>query len=61
VNTVRKLPDSIRARYLKVEHGDRGRRAHVLGLPDQGLAPEFAPYQRTQAGWPVGPTPCAER
>jgi 4-hydroxy-4-methyl-2-oxoglutarate aldolase len=54
VNTVRKLPDSIRARYLKVDTATVADVLDVLGLPDQGLAPEFAPYPANagrMAGW----------
>jgi len=58
MNAVRKLRDSIRARYLKVDTATVADVLDVLGLPDQGLAPGFAPYP--QAGWPDGPTPCAE-
>ena len=54
MNTVRKLPDSIRARYLKVDTATVADVLDVLGLPDQGLAPEFAPYPANagrMAGW----------
>src|SRR5882757_328280 len=54
VNTVRKLPDSIRTRYLKVDTATVADVLDVLGLPDQGLAPEFAPYPGNagkMAGW----------
>src|SRR5712675_533847 len=54
VNTVRKLRDSIRARYLKVDTATVADVLDVLGLPDQGLAPEFAPYPANagrMAGW----------
>jgi len=44
VNAVSKLRDSIRARYLKVDTATVADVLDVLGLPDQGLAPGFAPY-----------------
>ena len=44
MNAVRKLRDSIRARYLKVDTATVADVLDVLGLPDQGLAPGFAPY-----------------
>src|SRR5258708_1827319 len=44
VNAVRKLRNSIRARYLKVDTATVADVLDVLGLPDQGLAPGFAPY-----------------
>jgi len=37
-------PDSIRRRYLKVDTATVADVLDVLGLPNQGLAPEFAPY-----------------
>ena len=42
-SAVRKLRDSIRARYLKVETATVADVLDVLGLRDQGLAPGFAP------------------
>lgn len=53
-NAVRKLRDSIRARYLKVDTATVADVLDVLGLPDQGLAPEFAPYPANagrMGGW----------
>jgi len=44
MNAVRKLRDSIRARYLKVDTATVADVLDVLGHPDQGLAPGFAPY-----------------
>ena len=44
MNAVRKLRNSIRARYLKVDTATVADVLDVLGLPDQGLAPGFAPY-----------------
>src|SRR5258706_9268345 len=44
MNAVRKLRDSIRARYLEVDTATVADVLDVLGLPDQGLAPGFAPY-----------------
>src|ERR1700704_4271676 len=54
MNTVRKLPDSIRARYLKVDTATVADVLDVLGLRDQGLAPQFAPYPASagrMGGW----------
>ncbi len=42
-SAVRKLRDSIRARYLKVDTATVADVLDVLGLRDQGLAPGFAP------------------
>jgi regulator of RNase E activity RraA len=53
-NAARKLRDSIRARYLKVDTATVADVLDVLGLPDQGLAPEFAPYPANagrMGGW----------
>ena len=44
MNAVRKLRDSIRARYLEVDTATVADVLDVLGHPDQGLAPGFAPY-----------------
>ena len=41
-SAVRKLRDSIRARYLKVDTATVADVLDVLGLPDQGLAPIWA-------------------
>jgi hypothetical protein len=38
-SAVRKLRDSVRARYLKVDTATVADVLDVLGLPDQGLAP----------------------
>jgi 4-hydroxy-4-methyl-2-oxoglutarate aldolase len=46
--------DSIRKRYLRVDTATVADVLDVLGLPDQGLAPEFAPYPATagrMGGW----------
>ena len=43
-SAVRKLRDSIRARYLRVDTATVADVLDVLGLRDQGLAPGFAPY-----------------
>jgi len=37
-------PDAIRRRYLKVDTATVADVLDVLGLPNQGLAPQFAPY-----------------
>jgi regulator of RNase E activity RraA len=50
MNAVRKLRDSIRARYLKVDTATVADVLDVLGLPDQGLAPGFAPYPSDAGG-----------
>ncbi|HUL91671.1 MAG TPA: RraA family protein [Burkholderiales bacterium] len=47
-------PESVRRRYLKVETATVADVLDVLGLPDQGLAPEFAPYPSAagrMGGW----------
>jgi 4-hydroxy-4-methyl-2-oxoglutarate aldolase len=47
-------PDAIRRRYLKVDTATVADVLDVLGLPNQGLAPEFAPYPARAgklAGW----------
>ena len=41
---MRKRRDSLRARYLKVDTATVADVLDALGLPNQGLAPEFAPY-----------------
>ena len=46
--------DSIRKRYLRVDTATVADVLDVLGLPDQGLAPGFAPYPATagrMGGW----------
>lgn len=46
--------DAIRKRYLKVDTATVADVLDVLGLPHQGLAPEFAPYPSTagkMGGW----------
>ncbi|HMH19366.1 MAG TPA: RraA family protein [Burkholderiales bacterium] len=53
-NSVRKIRASIRARYLKVDTATVADVLDVLGLRDQGLAPQFAPYPAnagTMGGW----------
>ena len=40
----RRLRESTRRRYLKVDTATVADVLDVLGLPDQGLAPQFAPY-----------------
>jgi len=52
--TVRKRRDSLRARYLRVDTATVADVLDALGLPDQGLAPQFAPYPANAArmgGW----------
>jgi len=47
-------PDAIRGRYFKVDTATVADVLDALGLPDQGLAPEFAPYPASAgklAGW----------
>ena len=47
-------PEAIRRRYLKVDTATVADVLDVLGLPDQGLAPEFAPYPAAagkMGGW----------
>ena len=47
-------PDSIRRRYLKVDTATVADVLDTLGLRDQGLSPEFAPYPASAgklAGW----------
>jgi len=47
-------PEVIRRRYLKVDTATVADVLDVLGLPDQGLAPEFAPYPAAagkMGGW----------
>jgi 4-hydroxy-4-methyl-2-oxoglutarate aldolase len=47
-------PESIRKRYLKVDTATVADVLDTLGLPSQGLAPEFAPYPPSagkMAGW----------
>lgn len=47
-------PDAIRRRYLKVDTATVADVLDVMGLPDQGLAPDFVPYPATagkMAGW----------
>jgi 4-hydroxy-4-methyl-2-oxoglutarate aldolase len=47
-------PDAIRKRYLKVDTATVADVLDTLGLPHQGLAPEFAPYPASPAkmgGW----------
>jgi len=51
---IRKLRASLRARYLKVETATVADVLDVLGLPNQGLAPEFSPYPAAtgrMGGW----------
>jgi 4-hydroxy-4-methyl-2-oxoglutarate aldolase len=46
--------EDIRRRYLEVDSSNVADVLDLLGLPDQGLAPEFAPYPATAgplAGW----------
>jgi len=46
--------EAIRKRYLKVDTATVADVLDVIGLPDQGLAPEFAPYpsaQEKMGGW----------
>ena len=53
-SAVRKLRDSIRTRYLKVDTATVADVLDVLGLPDQGLAPQFAPHPANagrMGGW----------
>lgn len=40
-------PDAIRRRYLKVDTATVADVLDVMGLPDQGLAPDFVPYPAT--------------
>ncbi len=50
----RRLRESTRRRYLKVDTATVADVLDVLGLPDQGLAPEFAPYPAAtgkMGGW----------
>src|SRR5258708_37454163 len=52
--TVRKRRDSLRARYLRADTATVADVLDALGLPDQGLAPQFAPYPEDSAkmgGW----------
>ena len=47
-------PESVRKRYLKVDTATVADVLDTLGLPNQGLAPEFAPYPPSagkMAGW----------
>jgi len=47
-------PESVRRRYLKVDTATVADVLDTLGLPNQGLAPEFAPYPPSagkMAGW----------
>jgi 4-hydroxy-4-methyl-2-oxoglutarate aldolase len=47
-------PDAIRKRYLKTDTATVADVLDVLGLPHQGLAPEFAPYPasaKKMGGW----------
>jgi len=47
-------PEAIRRRYLKVDTATVSDVLDVLGLPDQGLAPQFAPYPANagrMGGW----------
>jgi 4-hydroxy-4-methyl-2-oxoglutarate aldolase len=47
-------PESVRRRYLKVDTATVADVLDTLGLPNQGLAPEFAPYPSSagkMAGW----------
>ena len=47
-------PEAIRKRYLKVDTATVADVLDVLGLPNQGLAPEFAPYPAAagrMGGW----------
>ena len=47
-------PESVRKRYLKVDTATAADVLDTLGLPNQGLAPEFAPYPPSagrMAGW----------
>ena len=47
-------PESVRKRYLKVDTATAADVLDMLGLPNQGLAPEFAPYPPSagrMAGW----------
>ena len=47
-------PESLRRRYLKVDTAAVADVLDTLGLPDQGLAPEFTPYPASAgklAGW----------
>src|SRR5258708_3088568 len=47
-------PEAIRRRYLKVDTATVADVLDVLGLPDQGLAPQFAPYPANagrMGGW----------
>jgi 4-hydroxy-4-methyl-2-oxoglutarate aldolase len=47
-------PEGIRRRYLKVDTATVADVLDVLGLPNQGLAPEFAPYPANagrMGGW----------
>jgi len=47
-------PESVRKRYLKVDTATAADVLDALGLPNQGLAPEFAPYPPSagrMAGW----------
>src|SRR5207247_4076946 len=49
-----RLRESTRRRYLKVDTATVADVLDVLGLPDQGLAPEFAPYPAAagkMGGW----------
>jgi 4-hydroxy-4-methyl-2-oxoglutarate aldolase len=49
-----RLRESTRRRYLKVDTATVADVLDVLGLPDQGLAPEFAPYSAAagkMGGW----------
>ena len=47
-------PESVRSRYLKVDTATVADVLDTLGLPDQGLAPEFTPYPASAGklgGW----------
>jgi regulator of RNase E activity RraA len=47
-------PEAIRRRYLEVDTATVADVLDALGLPDQGLAPQFAPYPAnagTMGGW----------
>jgi regulator of RNase E activity RraA len=53
-DTIRKRRDSLRARYLKVETATVADVLDALGLPDQGLAPQFTPFPASagrMGGW----------
>jgi len=47
-------PESVRRRYLRVDTATVADVLDVMGLPDQGLAPDFTPYPASAgklAGW----------